>query len=161
MFTVHTSKGTFKVGFHHLCENGKKFTECSLLKEDNALVLKESAYCNPEDDFDRSIGRKLSLERMLKLAIKLVGFNNDDWQNVWREYSMSLKGNKKLSSTNLGTVNDIILALTEIKNEHGNLNVVIPQVGNAIDGNEITWNANVSFVIPDKDDDGKLVVKIL
>jgi len=160
MFTVFTSKGTFKVGFHHFDENGAKFTECSLLREDKSLVLKGSAYCNPIDNFNRAVGRKLSLSRMLNLASIMVGFDKADRQLVWDEYFKSLNSNDNLNAKEINTVDDLLYALIDLKDMHGNLNVVLPQVGNGIDGNEITWNASVSFVIPDKDDNGKLVVKI-
>jgi len=93
MFTVNTSKGNFKVGFKHFNNEGDsvRYTECSLFiandKNEKDIVLSEFAYCNPEDNFDRAVGRELSLERMLKLAIKLIGFTNEDWKNIWSEYN--------------------------------------------------------------------------
>lgn len=161
MFTVVTSKGIFKVSFQHFNENDSKFTECSLLREDKTLVLKGSSYCNPYDNFSRSIGRKLSLTRMLELASTLVGLNKEDRELVWDKYFESLlNNNDKLDISNLSSLDNILTTLMDLRGKYGNLNVVIPQVGNDISGAEIQWNANVSFVIVDKDDDGKTVVKI-
>jgi hypothetical protein len=160
MFTVNTSKGTFKIDFQHFNNpDDIRFTECHLLGENKEFLLKESAYCHENDNFNRSIGRKLSLTRMLELASKMVGFDKIDRQLVWDKY-FELIGDTKTNNNKLDTIKDIVTALLNLADEYGNLNVVLPQVGKDVDGIEILWDANISAIVVEKDVDGKLVVRI-
>jgi len=162
MFTVNTSKGTFKINFQHFNNpEDIRSTECHLLDENKEFLLKESAYCHENDNFNRAIGRKLSLSRMLELASKMIGFDKVDRQLIWDEYFKSISNNNKKDDNELNTIDDIVTALLDLMETHGNLEVVLPQVLYGVGDNvEKEWDANISAVVAEKDVDGKLVVRI-
>jgi hypothetical protein len=163
MFTVNTSKGIFKINFQHFNNpEDIRSTECHLLDENKEFLLKESAYCHENDNFNRAIGRKLSLSRMLELASKMIGFDKADRQLIWDEYFKSISNNNKKTDDNeLNTIDDIVTALLDLMETHGNLEVVLPQVYYH-DGGEVEsqWDANVCSVVAEKDVNGELVVRI-
>lgn len=82
MFTVNTSKGTFKIDFKHFNEEGSisRYTVATLYNEDKEIVRREVAACSPEDTFNRSIGRKVSMARLLRT------FSKEDRTAIWDEY---------------------------------------------------------------------------
>lgn len=160
MFTVNTSKGTFKINFQHFNNpDDIRFTECHLLGENKEFLLKENAYCHENDNFSRAIGRKLSLTRMLKLASKMIGFDKIDRQLVWDKY-FELIGDTKTNNNKLDTIKDVVTALLNLAVKYGNLNVVLPQVGEDFNGIEILWDANISDIVIEKNKNNKNVVKI-
>lgn len=42
------------------------FTECILVNENTGVMVSEKSYCFPLDNFNKNIGRKRSLEKVLK-----------------------------------------------------------------------------------------------
>lgn len=82
MFTVNTSKGNFKIGFEHFNEEGSisRYTVATLYNMDKEIIRREVAACAPEDNFNRNIGRKVSLARLLR------PFTREDRTSIWTEY---------------------------------------------------------------------------
>ena len=83
MFTVKTSKGNYKIGFNHINEEGSisRYTVAKLYDMDKNVLADSIAACAVEDNFNRSIGRKVSLARVIRNQ-----FDYDDRKLIWDEY---------------------------------------------------------------------------
>jgi SET domain-containing protein len=83
MFAVKTSKGDFKLGFTHVNEAGSisRYTIATLYDMDKKVICKEIAACSEKDNFNKSVGRKVSLARVIRNM-----FNRTDRELIWKEY---------------------------------------------------------------------------
>jgi len=62
-------------------ENGFRCTECEIIDTNSDQVLASGrAFCHPEDQFNKEIGRKKALERALK------GFSKEFREEAWLAY---------------------------------------------------------------------------
>jgi hypothetical protein len=87
MFTVDTHKGSFKVGFKHETSGTERTTEAVLWNSDKSSILVSSlAFCHEGDNFDRYVGRKVALTRLLGTARDIGLFDKEMSTKVWEEY---------------------------------------------------------------------------
>jgi hypothetical protein len=81
MFTVKTKDKVYKIAFRHSLDV-VKFTECTIMDEDKKILYIDYATCHPNDNFDRSKGRKISLSRVLQK----FNLDRDTRTEIWKEY---------------------------------------------------------------------------
>lgn len=83
----------FKVIFTHTNKEDYKGTTCTIRRISNynnpedskeEILVATNAICNPKDNFDKEVGRKLSLKR----ALEKVGFSKPVKQIFWNAYKI-------------------------------------------------------------------------
>ena len=81
---------------YNVLETGQRITECYLLDDEKRFVKKQvfventpinvlqfaTAICNKDDNFNKSIGRKLALERLMILQ----GWDKETRRRIWNDY---------------------------------------------------------------------------
>jgi len=67
-----------------------KVTNCSLKKKGSVVSTIASAYTNPNDNFCRDTGRKISLSR----AIRMAGIPKEQRIEFWDAYRSMKKGGR-------------------------------------------------------------------
>ena len=77
MFTLGDHKIVFK--YTRDSNNRPIATSCIILEQDR-IIARDQAYCNPVDQFSREIGRKLSMARALRV------FPRDERKRFWDAY---------------------------------------------------------------------------
>ena len=85
---VATNHGIYIVKWKHenQDENGERKTHCFVrLADQKESVATGHAICSPEDNFNKQIGRKLSLSRALR-----NWFTRDDRMYFWKEYDKEI-----------------------------------------------------------------------
>lgn len=94
--------GEFYVDFHHVTTDEFKkihkldyndstvkihgYTYCIISDSDGIKLAGESAGCSKEDQFNKAIGRKLSLERALFNLSRQGLITRDMRRDIWKDY---------------------------------------------------------------------------
>src|SRR5688572_7267651 len=73
MFSVEVEGVEYRVDFYHNTTKYGRETEC-VITSDSHPVRVGVARCNPEDSFNRAIGRQLSLRRALWHDYKVLAY---------------------------------------------------------------------------------------
>lgn len=66
------------------CNNG--FTECFIKDTDGKVYANTTAICSGEDNFNKNVGRKISLAR----ALNEINISKTERQQVWHDYDREI-----------------------------------------------------------------------
>jgi hypothetical protein len=80
MFRVNVNGESYKVSFRH-CEDVERYTVCRIDGDGWDALAEGMAICK-NDNYERSIGRKLSMAR----AIEFLGLDKPSRSIFWSEY---------------------------------------------------------------------------
>lgn len=69
----------------------KKVTTCVIL-QDKVEIVRASTTCAPRDKFEKSVGRKYSLNR----ALDILGLNKEERTEFWKQYDARIPKSTKV-----------------------------------------------------------------
>jgi len=78
----------YKVVFRYTRDSNKRpiATQCVVLDKTNSVIARDNAYCNPVDQFNREVGRKLALARTLRTLFPRRDTELEYRKRFWNAY---------------------------------------------------------------------------
>lgn len=85
----------FKIFWRYIVKKKKHQTDCTIVNlNDNFIVGKGSTLCSKKDQFQKDIGRKISLSRALSQGDKAYSLTKEQHAEIWEGYRLMVPGGR-------------------------------------------------------------------